>query len=100
MAKLPPSLKRYFWDVNFPTLVSKKRSTYIIERLLEIGDLNSIRWIIKNYPLEKIKQVVCQSSILSEKTASFWSLILDIPKNQIRCLQPDFQKIHRAIWPY
>lgn len=100
MVKLPSFLKRFFWDIEFSDLDSKKRSTYIIGRLLEMGDINSIRWVIRHYSLKKIKQVVCQSSVLSEKTVSCWSLILDIPKNQIRCLQPGFQKTHRAIWPY
>lgn len=100
MAKLPQFLKRFFWDVEFSGLDSKKRSTYIIERLLEIGDIKSIRWILKNYSHKKIKQVVCQSPVLSKKTATFWSLILDIPEDQIRCLQRDFQKTHGVIWPY
>ncbi|OGH14497.1 MAG: hypothetical protein A2860_02150 [Candidatus Levybacteria bacterium RIFCSPHIGHO2_01_FULL_37_33] len=100
MAKLPSFLKRYFWDVKFSNLDSKKRSTYIIERLLELGNINALHWVFKKYPQTTIKQIICQSPALSKKTANFWSLILDIPKNQIRCLQPDFQKIHKAIWPY
>ena len=100
MAKLPSFLKKYFWDIEFSILDSKKRSIYIIERLLELGDINSLHWMFKQYPQTIIKQIVCQSPTLSKKTANFWGLILNIPKDQIRCLQPGFQKIHRAIWPY
>lgn len=100
MAKLPLFLKKYFWDIDFKKLDPKKRSAYIIERLLELGNMNALHWVFKKYSQTTIKKIICQSPALSKKTANFWGLILEIPKNQIRCLQPDFQKTHRAIWPY
>lgn len=100
MKKAPAFLKKYFWDIDFDRLDVSKRSTYVIERILELGDMPSIKWMLKEYPLPTIKGVLIKTSVLSKKTASFWALILDVPISKIRCLQSDFQKTHRAIWPY
>ena len=100
MVKLPYYLKQFFWDTNFNNLDYKKHPIYIIERLLEFGDEKAVRWVWQTFSKKQIRETVCTSRVISKKTASFWSLISDIPEREIRCLQPDFQKTHRVIWPY
>lgn len=100
MVKAPKFLKKYFWDIDFAKLDPKKRPTYVIERLLEYGNVQAVRWVLSQYSRAIIRSVVCQSHVISKKTANYWSLMLDIPKEEIKCFQPDFQKTHRAIWPY
>lgn len=100
MEKLPTFLKKYFWEIDFDKLDTKERSTYVIERILEYGNEEAVRWLFKNYPQKLIKSVVCQTPTLSLAGASFWALVLDIPKSKVRCLQKSYQKLQRAIWPY
>lgn len=100
MHKPPAFLKKYFWDIDFNKLNPQKNPQYAIERILELGDTKAVRWVYKNFNHDIIRKAVCQSRTLSQKTASFWSLILKIPKKDILCLQSDSQKIHKPIWPY
>ena len=36
-------LKKYFWDVDFPSLNKKNHSEFIIERILEYGDKKEVK---------------------------------------------------------
>ncbi|MCS7263661.1 MAG: hypothetical protein NZ805_02375, partial [Armatimonadetes bacterium] len=86
MDKLPEDLHRYFWDTEPTRLNFKRHRTFIIERILEFGDEKAIRWLRRTFGDEAIREVVCQSRRISKRTANFWRLILNIPKEQIACL--------------
>ena len=55
MNKLPLSLKKYFWDVDFAKLDKDDSSYFIIERLLEYGDTEDTEWMKNNFK-EREKQ--------------------------------------------
>jgi hypothetical protein len=84
-ATLPPFLKRFFWEVNFGDISLPRHETYVIERLLEYGNDDAIRWVKKTFPSETIAMVVRKSRVLSRNTANLWSLVLGIPRGEIRC---------------
>jgi succinate dehydrogenase flavin-adding protein (antitoxin of CptAB toxin-antitoxin module) len=98
MIKLPEYLKKYFWEIDFNKLDSKKSSYYIIERLLEYGDKEAIQWLTKNFSKQALENVVYTSKQLSKKSANFWQLIFNLDRNKILCFKKSFQKKHRAIW--
>lgn len=100
MRKLPLFLEKYFWDVDFKKLDPKKDSYFIIERILEEGDIKAINWMLKNFPKNIIKDVLQRSKKLSKKSANFWAIIFNIPKNKILCLRKSFQRKQRVVWPY
>ena len=83
---VPKRFRVLFWDVEFSTLNIPEHSWFIIERILEYGDANAIRWMIRYFERDEITQVVCQSRRLSRRAANFWRLLLDLPKGSIRCL--------------
>lgn len=99
-ASLPGLFNRYFWDTDVSRLNPQDRPYYVIQRLLEIGNDEAVRWLRKNFSEKQIKEVVCQSREITPKTANFWSLFLGISLKKIKCFQKDFQKTQRAIWPY
>lgn len=99
-AAKPSHLKPIFWDIDFGKLDVKKYPRYVIERVLEYGDLPQVRWMLKAYPRPKIKEVVKQSRQLSLKSANFWADYYQLPKNQIRCLNRRLQKQRKVLWPY
>jgi hypothetical protein len=82
---LPSFLKRYFWEVDFDTVRLPANETYIIERLLEYGDDRTIHWLKQTFPPAAIAAVVRKSRALSPNTANLWALVLDIPREEIRC---------------
>ena len=95
---LPKYLQKYFWDVEFKILDKKEDSFFIIERLLEFGDWQSIRWLRRIFSKEEIKEVIKKSRALSVRTCNLWSAVYKIPKNQILCWKKSFPKIPAGAW--
>ena len=75
-------MHRYFWDVDPRLLDITQHEHSIIERLLERGDLESIRWLLKTYDRSRIANVVRVSRSLSRKSRNFWELYLDAPTSK------------------
>ena len=93
-------LKPIFWDLDSEKLDLKKNSFQIIDRILEWGDFPQVRWMFKTYSKKEIIEVVKKSRQLSLKSANFWAMYYNIPKNEVRCLTKSFRAIQRSIWPY
>ncbi|MGB0388376.1 MAG: DUF6922 domain-containing protein [Ardenticatenaceae bacterium] len=83
---LPDFLRPYFWDVDLASVRLPKHEVYVIERVLEYGDDQAIRWLNRFSP-DTITNVVRRSRRISRNTANLWALVLNIPKEQIRCLK-------------
>jgi hypothetical protein len=98
--KLPSYLKKYFWDIDFAQLDYERHPRYVLERILELGDEKAVRWMVHNSPQTQIIEVLSESRNLSPKSANFWSLIFQVSPERIRCLQPQFRKTCKRIWPY
>ncbi|GAB4529265.1 MAG: hypothetical protein Kow0063_06170 [Anaerolineae bacterium] len=90
MSQLPDFLRPYFWEVDFDRLRLPEREVYVIERVLEYGEDRAIRWLKATVPPEKLAEVVRRSRRLSPNTANLWSLVLDIPRDEVRCLSELF----------
>lgn len=56
--KLPPSFKSLFWSYNFDLLDIKKHKRVVIVNILNYGDLNQWRWLIKTYGRKGIKEFI------------------------------------------
>lgn len=73
-----PSL---FWDVDPKTIDPKRHARYIIERVLEFGTDEEVRWMWNHYSHEKIRDTIERSrGVLHEKTKALWSLMLPSKK--------------------
>jgi hypothetical protein len=96
---LPGFLRPLFWDTDFDQLRVPGHEPYIIERVLEYGDAPEVRWLLRRFSREQIVQVLRCTRRLSSKSAHFWSLILDVPHEEIRCLSASFRQQYRRIWP-
>ena len=98
--KLPDFLKKHFWDIDFSSLDTQTHPDYIIERILEFGDIKDLNWMMRNYPIDWIRRTICNTRGLTLKSAIFWAIVLDIPKKQVKCLKRPYLKIRRQFWPY
>lgn len=76
---VPGYLRRFFWDVDPAGLDPKRHRVYIIERLLEFGDVKAARWLFENYTRDDIAAVLESSRSLSLKSRNFWRLRLAGP---------------------
>lgn len=98
--KIPKSLYYYFWDVDVKKLDPEKYPYFVIARLLDKGNIKAVRWVRKNFSEEQIKETFFRIRDFNAKTGRFWSLILNIPEKQIKCLQPLYLKMRQTHWPY
>jgi len=60
-----------FWDVDREKLSSDKDCFFIIERILEFGDIDDLFWMKQTFPQDKIEDTVRKSRILSKRTLSY-----------------------------
>ena len=67
-----PSL---FWDTDIKKIKIKKNAKYIIERILDFGNDQEVRWMNRRYSKSQIKKVVKTSRVLRPKTKNLWELI-------------------------
>jgi len=100
MTKLPNFLKKYFQDVEFKNIDLEKRRVFILKRILEYGNEQAVFWMLQNFKRLEIKNVLCNFRGFSQKSANFWALLLNIPKEEIICLKKRSSKEQKKIWPY
>jgi hypothetical protein len=87
---IPRNVKILLWDTNESDISLKKHSQYIIERVLEYGDIDEILWLKGIYDIEQIQKVLCESKRISPETGNFFSLLYNIPRESMRCIQKPF----------
>ncbi len=100
MNHLPEFLKEYFWDVNFEALDLDKWRVFVLKRILEYGNDQAADWMLKNFKENEIKDALCNYRGYSKKSANFWALVLNIPKQDVLCLKKSSPKTPKSIWPY
>lgn len=83
---LPRFLASLFWETDFEKLRAKEYPEYVIERVIEYGDDRAISWLLSVFTREEITAVVKSSRRISPNTATLWSLVLGIPKEEVACL--------------
>lgn len=74
VSMIPERLKYLFWDTSLNRIHLKQNARYIIERVLEFGDLYALEWLQRVYPTRTIIDVIFLSRNISEKTRNFWML--------------------------
>jgi hypothetical protein len=69
---VPERFRPLFWDTNLSKIHIKRNARYIIERVLEFGDMDAVKWLQKVYPLQTMIDVLNMSRIITEKSRNFW----------------------------
>lgn len=72
--RLPVFMRRrsLFWDVDPKTIDPKKHARYIIERILDFGTDDEVRWMWGAYNKNSIRDVVDRSRALHVPTRVLW----------------------------
>jgi len=79
--RLPEEFRKYFWDVDDDDLSLEKYPKFIAERIMNYGDLDSVKWLQSVLEREFIRSVVMNSRNLNAKTKNYWELVLSKPGN-------------------
>ena len=76
--------KALFWDIDFNNLNGEKHARFIIERVVQKGDISDWKLIKAYLGLERIKSKVVKVRHFNDKTLNFLSVILNMPKEEFR----------------
>lgn len=71
---IPLKFSVLFWDTELKNIHLKKNSRYVIERILETGNLEAVNWLLRVYTVHTILEVLYTSRIISDKSRAFWKL--------------------------
>lgn len=75
--KIPVRFKKYFWDCDFMLLNFEEYDFFIIERIINFGNMDSLKWLLSMVDYKKIKIVVEKSRNLNRKTRNYWKTVFD-----------------------
>ena len=64
-----------FWDVDVEALSIEREWFFIIERVLEFGDIQDLECLLLTFSTDQIQSVIKHSRILSPRTLSFCKAI-------------------------
>lgn len=99
-SKLPVSFYQFFWDVDAKKVNPRTHPYYVINRLLDKGDLEAARWVVRNFPKEIIVETIKKMRDFSPWNASFWARMYNIKREEIKCLQEPYLTMRKQLWPY
>jgi hypothetical protein len=71
---IPERLRTLFWDTSLKRINIKKNARYIIEKILEYGDMDAVEWLQKVYPLSTIIDTLFLSRSITKKSKRFWMI--------------------------
>lgn len=74
MSMIPTHFRSLFWDTSLDNIHIKRNARYIIERVLEFGDVDALGWLQRVYPTQTIIDVLNVSRSISEKSRNFWEI--------------------------
>ena len=77
--------KQLFWDIDFSNLDVDHARRLIIERVSTEGDINEFSLMIKYYGKEKVADEAKKIGFLDNKTLSYLSYVLNVPKSDFKC---------------
>jgi hypothetical protein len=84
-SSVPEEYFHLFWDVDLSKLDLDQHKSFIIERVLNMGDQQALAWLRRSFSEEMIFRVVRESRRLTRKTALCWKNIYDLNEDEMRC---------------
>jgi len=64
-----------FWDTDPKKLDLQKHAKYIIERIMDFGNDDEVRWMKKQYPKQLLAKVCRTSKQLHNSSRTLWTLL-------------------------
>jgi len=84
---LPDHFRAYFWDSRFTGRELLDWPEHTIERVLEYGQWEDIRFLREIVGDEAIRSVVKSSRRLFPRTVNLWTILLNISRRETFCFQ-------------
>lgn len=65
-----------FWDADPDKIDPEENAQYVVERVLDFGNDEEVKWLYNYYDKSLLKNIVLRSRSLRPKTKSLWTLLL------------------------
>ncbi len=95
---IPSSLQPYFQEYDLDSLELQRDADLIIQRTLEFGDWDEIRWLFRTYGVKRIRRFLRQfgERWLSPVSFNYWRKLLRLRKWQ----RSPFPTPRSELWNY
>lgn len=90
--------KRIFWDIDFDKLDYDAKASFVIERIIERGDVPDIRECRRYYGDEKVASSLLNAKYLSLPAIYLAAAVIDKPLTDFKCFTP--KPLNRQHNPY
>ena len=87
-----------FWDVDVTRLHPEQSKGFIIERILNRGDIKHFQEMMSYYGFAIVKSEIKKAGYFDKKTLHWLSLLFDLPLNQFKCYKK--QQSSHIYWNY
>lgn len=94
------NLSKYFWDVDINKIDFEGDYQYVINRLLDKGDLVAANWVLHNYSINKVVETLKSRRDFSAKSGTFWANYLNIPLTEVACLKQSYRQMRKQLWTF
>jgi hypothetical protein len=90
--------KRLFWDVEYDKIDWDDKWFWVIERVIQRGDMSDFGQVFHYYGRVKVKFVAKDAKYFDTRTLNFLKDYFKLQKSQIKCYSTPPSV--RALWPY
>jgi hypothetical protein len=94
---LPEDLRKLFWDTDFDSVDLTEHRNFVIRRVLEHGDWETLKWLRATVGDQVIREwfLTKRGGGLDPRRLRFWGRILDLPEAEV---DEWVQKARQSIW--
>lgn len=98
--ELPSFLHPLLWEYRPESIDTDAHAQLVLERVLEYGSLEAVRWALVTYGPARIEQFLRHRGVrvLSRKTLSFWVVLLGLEGDE--CFATSSLTSSRPYWDY
>lgn len=98
--RVPAQFASLFWDCNLATLDVDLHREQILERVLELGGLEEVRWSLDTYGDDEFIAYLrgYGRERLSKDALSFWYCYYGLGEPQ--CTKRSLRTTNAVLWPY
>lgn len=85
MKKVPPEVKKLFWE--YKEIDGEKNKNLVVGRIMEMGNDVQVEWMLSNYLVGDLGDILKSSKNISPKSANYWAKYFGYSFEEVECLK-------------
>ncbi len=84
LTSIPSSASPFFQEYDFTSLDVRQHAGLIIERILAYGNREEVRWLLRAYGREKLREWITEDGLkrLPWRRYCLWCMVFEIPVSE------------------